>query len=110
MRQMNIVTTQTAMISLMVRRRLALRIPPNLNLKKLVNPSQREPSMPGTLQGNNSCLNNNRLQASQTADVDANKTTVIHDQNVFTKVKLSTNESCADMTDDLTEEEENCTY
>ena len=90
----------------MVRSRLALRILPNLSLQNLVNHSQREPSMPGTLRGNNTCLNNNRLQASQAADVDRNKTTVIHDQNVFTNVKLSTNKSCTDMTDNVTEEAE----
>ena len=94
---MNIVAPQTALISLMVRSRLALKIPPNLSLQKAFKPSQRELSMPGTLRGNNTCLNNNRLQASQTADVDVNKTTVIHEQNVFTNVKLSTNESCTNM-------------
>ena len=62
--------------------------------------------MPRILRGNNPFLNNNRLQASQTADVDVNKTTVIHDQNVFTNVKLSTSESYTDMTDVLTEEAE----
>ena len=75
----------------MVRSTSALRIPPYLSLQKLVISSQRKPSMPGTLRGNNTFLDNNRLQASQTADVDVNKTTVIYDQNVFTNVKLSTN-------------------
>ena len=62
--------------------------------------------MPGTLRGNNTCLNNNRLQASQTADVDVNKTIVIHDQNIFTNFKLSKIESCTDMTENLTEDAE----
>ena len=77
-----------------------------------MNPSQREPCMPGTLRGNNTCLNYNRLQASQNADVNitksdtVNKNPVLHDQNVFTKVKLSTDEPCTNVTHDLTEEAE----
>ena len=68
--------------------------------------------MPGTLRGNNTCLNYNRIQASQNADVNitksdtVNKNPVLHDQNVFTKIKSSTDEPCTNVTHDLTEEAE----
>ena len=64
------------------------------------------------LRGNNTCLNYNRLQGSQNADVNitksdtVNKNPVLHDQHVFTKVKLSTDEPCTNVTHDLTEEAE----
>ena len=69
-------------------------------------PGKREQSMPGTLRGNNTCLNNNRLQASQTANVNVNKTTVIHDQTVFTNVKIAQINLALILTDNLTEEAE----
>ena len=51
--------------------------------------------MPGTLRGNNTCLNYNRLQASQNADVNITKSDtvninpVVHYQNVLQRLNLA---------------------
>ena len=60
-----------------------------------MNPSQREPCMPGTLRVNNTFLNYNRLQGSQNADVNItksdtlNKNPVLHDQHIFPRLNLA---------------------
>ena len=51
--------------------------------------------MPGTLRGNNTCLNYNRLQASQNADVPitksdpVNENPVLHDQMFLQMLNLA---------------------
>ena len=80
----------------MVRSRLTLKVPPNMRLQKTCETLlEREPCMPGTLKGNNICLNYNRLQASQNADVNVTKSDtvsinpVLHDQNVLQRLNLA---------------------
>ena len=64
------------------------------------------------MRGNKTCLNYNRLQASQNSDVNITKGDIInihpvlHDQNVFTKVKLNVDEPCTNVTHDFTKEAE----
>ena len=98
--------------SLMVRSRLALKIPPNLRLQKTCEPLSVRAMYAWDIEREQHLLNYNRLQASQNADVNitksaiVNKNPVLHDQHVFTKVKLSTDEPCTNVTHASTEEAE----